>query len=291
MDIQPISILTYNKRSDILQLYQQNIRGLHNKTEELTTQWTTHSPHILCFTEHHLKEFEIINTHITNYSLGPSYCRHSRTHGRVGIFVHNTLAYSTINLNNICNNNDYEACAVKLDISPNTYHILCIYRPPAGNFSTFLLHLETVLMQLNSNTTNLIICGDININYLQDSRNKSLLNSLLDSYNLHSAVTFPTRISNNSSTSIDNIFIDKTKNADYSIIPISNGLSDHDAQVILLHNTDIPTQQVKHVSMRRINETTLAQFKLNLSYESWYSTMYSITRILIPVLIPSLTPI
>jgi hypothetical protein len=228
-------------------------------------------PSFTLLTEHHLKEFEIINTHIANYTLGASYCRHSRTHGGVGIFVHNTLAYSTINLNNICNDYDFEACTVKLDISPNTYHILCVYRPPAGNFSTFLLHLETVLMQLYSNTTNLIICGDININYLLDSRNKSLLNSLLHSYNLHSAVTFPTRISNNSSTSIDNIFIDKTKNADYSIIPISNKLSDHDAQVMLLHNTDIPTQQVKHVSMRRINETTLAQFKLNLSYESWYN--------------------
>ena len=203
---------TNKNKSDKLQLYHQNIRGLHNKTEELTTQWTNQFPHLLCFSEHHLKESEINNIHINYYTLGASYCRNSCSHGGVGIFVHNTLSFSTINLNQICNDYDFEACAIKLIISTNIYFILCIYRPPAGNFTAFLLHLESVLTQLYSNTINLIICGDINVNYLQDSRNKFLLNSLLASFNLHSAVNFPTRISNSSSTTIDNIFIDKTKN-------------------------------------------------------------------------------
>jgi exonuclease III len=148
---------------------------------------------------------------INNYALGASYCRHSRTHGGVGIFVHNSISYVTINLNKIGNDYDFEACAIKLMLSTNIYHILCIYRPPAGNFTTLLLHLESALTQLYSNTMNLIICGDINVNYLQDSRNKSLLNSLLASFNLHSAVNFPTRISSKSSTIIDNIFINNLK--------------------------------------------------------------------------------
>jgi len=87
------------KESGNLQLHHQNIRGLHNKIEELTTQWTKHFPHLLCFTKHHLKETEINNIHIENYTLGASYCRHSRTHGGVGIFMHNSLSYATINLN------------------------------------------------------------------------------------------------------------------------------------------------------------------------------------------------
>jgi hypothetical protein len=40
---------------------------------------------------------------------------------------------------------------------------------------------------------------------------------------------------------------------DYSIIPIMNGLSDHDAQIIHLHNTDIPIHQIKPISKRIIN--------------------------------------
>ena len=72
---------TNKNKSDKLQLYHQNIRGLHNKIEELTTQWFNHYPHLLCFTEHHLKESEINNIHINYYTLGASYCRNSHSHG------------------------------------------------------------------------------------------------------------------------------------------------------------------------------------------------------------------
>jgi len=185
--------------------------------------------------------------------------------------VHNTVSYSTDNLNKFYNNHDLEACAIQSIILPNIYNILFIYRPPMGNFTTFLMHLEAILTQLHINAGNLIVCGDINVNYLQDSRNKSLLNSLLASFNLYSAANFPTRISNISSTTIDNNFIDKNKNKYHSIIPISNGLSDHDAQIIQLRDVDIPTQQIKPRNKRVINEAAIAQFKINLSYESCYN--------------------
>jgi hypothetical protein len=47
-------------------------------------------------------------------------------------------------------------------------------------------------------------------------------------------------------------------------------ITHHDTQIIQLHNIDIPTQQIKPIGKRTINEVTIAQFKLNLSYESWY---------------------
>ena len=53
--------------------------------------------------------------------------------------------------------------------------ILCIYRPPTSNFFNFLCLLESILMQLYSNTTNLFIRGDININYLKSSNSKTQL--------------------------------------------------------------------------------------------------------------------
>ena len=57
----------------------------------------------------------------------------------------------------------------------------------------------------------------------------------------------------------------------YTTIPISNGLSDHDGQDIQLHDTNIPIQQSKPISKIIINEATIAQFKTNLSYESWFN--------------------
>jgi len=69
---------------------------------------------------------------------------------------------------------------------------------------------------------------------------------LLLSYNLYSTVNFPTRIHNNSVSAIDNIFIDKVKYENYSIHPLFNGLSDHDAQLIAINSITVD---------KRINKT------------------------------------
>jgi hypothetical protein len=75
-----------------------------------------------------------------------------------------------------------------------------------------------------------IICGDIN--YLKVSEDKTHLDNILLSYNLISITNFPTRVQNASSTAIDNIFIDVTQYESYAVTPITNGLSDHDAQFL-----------------------------------------------------------
>ena len=83
------------------------------------------------------------------------------------------------------------------------------------------------------------MCGDININYLDNTKNKQQLDALLASYGLQSIVTFPTRVKNYSSTAIDNFFIDRHKNFNFTISPLLNGLSDHDAQILILSNLEI----------------------------------------------------
>jgi len=168
-----------------------------------------------------------------------------------------------------CRDQDLEVCAMKLQISSFVFCILCVYRPPTGNFSYFLISLESILNHLYTNFINIIICGDININYLDNTNSKLQLDSLLLSYDLYSTVNFPTRISNCSSTAINNIFIDKFKNTNFTIKPLSNGLSDHDAQILILHDTKIQNLKAHNYTKRLINEFTISEFKLNLSYESW----------------------
>jgi hypothetical protein len=129
-----------------------------------------------------------------------------------------------------------------------------------------------MLAHLHSPSINLIICGDVNINYLQTSNSKNQLDSLLALYNLYGVVNFPTRITERSSTAIDNFFMDKGKNAKYSISPIYNGLSDHDAQLLVLYDVIIENQIPQPTLIRQINENTIAKFKLNLSYENWSET-------------------
>jgi hypothetical protein len=79
----------------------------------------------------------------------------------------------------------------------------------------------------------LIICGDINIDYLTDSEKKKQLEAILLSYNLMATVDFLTRVQNQSNTAIDNIFIDNYKFTKYNVSPIYNGLMDY--QIMMLN--------------------------------------------------------
>ncbi len=78
---------------------------------------------------------------------------------------------------------------------------------------------------------------------------------------------FPTRITKSSSTAIDNIFIDKTKNVNYTIEPAINGLLDHDAQILVLHDIKINNKKPQFAIKHQINDNSIAQFKINLSYQ------------------------
>ena len=73
----------------------------------------------------------------------------------------------------------------------------------------------TAATELCTAATEYIICGDKNIDYLVDSDRKNPLEVLLKTYNLTSAVNFPTCTQKYSATAIDNIFIDISEMGNY----------------------------------------------------------------------------
>jgi hypothetical protein len=172
-------------------------------------------------------------------------------------------------MNRYSKEKDVEICAVKLHFSSQAVVIVSVYRSPVGRFSYFLNNLEIALNHIYDNSINIILCGDFNINYLTANHNKQLLDSLLTSYNLYSTVDFPTRICNDSNTAIDNILINIFKDDSFSVYPLINGLSDHDAQVIRLSNFKIPDNKNALYVYRKINRQLLNGFQLHLSYELW----------------------
>ena len=90
---------------------------------------------------------------------------------------------------------------------------------------------------------------------------------MLSTYNMISTVYFPTGISHNSATLIDNIFVDNRRH--HNIQPCINGLSDHDAQLITLHNLPLPLRNTQPTYIRNINNNTIDEFQLQLSWEQW----------------------
>jgi hypothetical protein len=112
---------------------------------------------------------------------------------------------------------------------------------------------------------------DININYLEESNRVKQLNALIKTYNLINTITFPTRIGRSISTATDNIFLDISKYDNHSISFLSNGLLDHEAQLLTIVLTLNYDSKYHIFSYRKINNFTIAHFQLQLSQENWES--------------------
>ena len=127
--------------------------------------------------------------------------------------------------------------------------------------------MDTILNLLYKRKTEFIICGDININYMDRSNNRKTLDNLLATYNLINTVDFLTRIMDKSVTMKDNIFIDASRI--YNIQPHINRLPNHDAQLITIKNSLAPSKQIDPHHIRIINNNSIAKFQPQLSWEIW----------------------
>jgi exonuclease III len=257
--------------TNTLRVFHQNIRGLKHKTDKLINAVGPELPHVLCLTEHHINPLERNNIIMDHYNLGVIYHRKSLSKGGVCIFVHDSIRYVSINLDRFCLDQIIEICAVKLQSAGQNICIVAIYRRPSGNFVHFLNSLDRVLNTICGPGVEFIICGDININYLQDTPKKKQLNSLLLSFNIFSIIDFPTRSQNNSVSLIDNIFIEYSQVGKYQVFLLNTGLSDHDAQLLIIRNIHLQIHKHKNslISARTFNKRSLLNFKIQLSYEMW----------------------
>ena len=239
-----------------LKICHQNIRGLSNKTDEFLITLSSRSPHVICLTEHHLRIDEIHSTYLDQYTVGTYFCRKTYKQGGVAIYVIKDIPYTSIDLDQFISEKDLEICALKLQILSKSFIILCIYRSPSGDFTYFLNQLECILNTLFKLSTNIIICGDLNTNLLDNNSRNLFLQSLLASYNLFNTVEFPTRIGNNSYTLIDNIYID-TNRFTFTVYPLINCLSDHDGHIIHLSSIYYPNREQKFPHIRKFDNTAI----------------------------------
>jgi hypothetical protein len=96
---------------------------------------------------------------------------------------------------------------------------------------------------------------------------KKQLTEISDMYNLKGIVNFPTRITQTSTSLIDNTYINR--NFNYSVFPRINGLSDHDAQLSILPDIIKTTNSPIYVLRRCFDEESVASFQWTLSHEQW----------------------
>ena len=207
--------------------------------------------------------------HLPNYSIWANYCRKTFLKGGVSIFVYRNLKYNTINIYEYNIDKDIEAYAIQLDSTFNKLCILAIYRSPGGDFTNFLKRLDPILQKLYNNKYNIVICGDVNVNYMTDNNHRSQLDAMLHSYILVGIIEFPTRYGLNSQTATDSVSIDTSTTGKCKLYPFINGLSDHDAQIVIVDKGEKKEKKCHNYIRRKINKHTIADFQLKLGHEMW----------------------
>lgn len=224
----------------------------------------------LCFTETHLNIAEANFKHIEGYNLVSSFCRTVRQKGGVAIYALSTLDCVRINLDKFCVEKQFEVCGLQCnDYRGATTKVLVCYRSPDGDFNFFCDKLFGVLEYIYDTRLNIVLTGDFNIDasdVSKDSINYNNLQALLNSFNLHQMVEWPTRVTNHSSTIIDHIYTNFTNP---TVCVVDNIISDH--RTVLCETSSsysVPIQ--KTICFRRsFSSNNISVFSQYLRNETW----------------------
>jgi len=128
-------------------------------------------PHLICLTEHRLKESEIKKFSLDGCKLASSFCRRKSLGGEACILISNDIIFQTINLKKFCHKKTFDICAVQLHVKMINLIIFSIYSAPAGNFKQLYDSLENILNHFLQPNVTYLICGDLTINLLIKSNN------------------------------------------------------------------------------------------------------------------------
>jgi hypothetical protein len=90
--------------------------------------------------------------------------------GGVCIYVYHDFSYSKIDLSNFSIDQHIEASAISLSNCFENMYVVLIYRAPSGSSTIFPKKIESVLNLFFRNNIKIILCGDINVNYLSDNK-------------------------------------------------------------------------------------------------------------------------
>lgn len=207
-------------------MFHINIQGLTSKLLNISALELAYL--FFCVSEHWLPSDHLQNILLDNYVLCSYYCREGRLHGGVAIFVASAFANVCFARNDIASLSvvmDVELCGLESDVL--NIILVTIYRPPNGNFDTFMNTMHSLLDLLCSSPRLLLVTGDFNINFLVPSGRLREFSDLFQSFNLVQTINSATR----NSSCLDNIFTNVGSDL-YNAFVWEPCLSDHAAVII-----------------------------------------------------------
>ena len=272
-------------------LFHLNIRSLDKHLGKLIAlSETMLNPEFICLSEIGRKNIENREAQLQKMGLSMKFEKPSKVRGGVAI-IHSTdqiLEERTdLKIKKPKNTNilDHENIWYETDIKGIGKTIIgVIYKHPNSTIAglkQFKNDLNSILVKINNENKNCIIAGDINLDALniKKTNNKEFFEMIMDS-NFIPLVTLPTRIQDESCTTIDHIFINQKLISNSSKRLAGNiysDISDHLPNFLTLGHTKTYKINNSRPYVRIFGEKNHKKFEKAMEETNWES-LYQATE-------------
>jgi len=269
------------KHLNDLSILHTNIRSINKNFLSLASYLQTleHSFDVIGLSETWLSEIAADSFKVQGYN-SESIFRSNKTGGGVSFLIKDTIQYN-VRHDLVRNNEVLESLFIEL---PNCYYntntqssviIAVLYRPPNSNMQNFIDQFTVILSTIKDEGKICYIVGDTNINLLNVSTHAltSSFYETLYSFGFLPLITKPTRITENSSTLIDNIFCNllPSKYKGYSGL-LCTDITDHFPIFFINENKELKRNN-QFSFVRDISEANIRRFSEIFSNFDWYEIL------------------
>ena len=266
-------------------IFSLNIQSVNAKFDEfqlfVNKMNLTNPISVICLQECWLSAMDNVTMfNLDGYELfsQPNQCC---AHGGLIIYVHKQFA-ATVLTNIKVQSSGWEYLCVQLSHQKprSKQYILCnIYRTPnelVDDINTFTNELSSFLVKLKNLKHSAYLCGDYNIDLLKVKINKHYCNYFDDvvSNGFFPKITLPTRLSDHSSTLIDNIFTNNMDETGTSGILLNN-ISDHQMIFTYVENVSYITEVPKFMEIEKSDDRSMHAFVNELNELNMYDQLQS----------------
>ena len=181
-------------------------------------------------------------------------CRVGKKGGGIGFLISEEVKYRehTLDLKDIMT---LEVYSIGIKTKGTPVLLVTFYRPPNQPVQTSIKDLKVLFKSVKSEKRPVVVCTDHNLDLLKASthaRTQEFLEITSDSGFLFT-VCKPTRITHQSATLIDNIFISKEFSENYKCWILHEDLSDHMPCLLSLPRIEIDRKHPIEIQKRKVD--------------------------------------
>ena len=267
--------------SNSFSILHLNIRSMNKNFENFKTFLfeTCHTFSMICLTETWLTDDafkNISNYHLNDYTGIHFERKTGSAGGGVCVYIRKTLMFKNrIDLS--VSDADNESLVIEI-INEKSKNIIVntTYRQPDGNIKSFKTQIKKFFDLTAKENKKLFLLGDYNINCLNYDTNANVRNilNLYFSHGMIPVINKPTRVTKNTQTAIDNIFLNSFFNTQINTGIIKTCISDHFPIFIVANDITLSLYpKTETIFKRIISENALKEFKVKLSKINWNDTL------------------